>query len=134
MYSNCRANILRSPPKSMSSELSPEAPIYVPPPLRNARNSPKTGHVSAKSTPSPPTKEPQCSRYSRKTIRHTSAPNTPRPILGTKSSPFPRAILGRKSESDVDNKENVNIGNGVDILAKKLSELDIKEADKKKNK
>ncbi|CAG9857109.1 unnamed protein product [Phyllotreta striolata] len=76
----------------MKSELSPEAPVYVPPPLRNAPSkSPRP--PSNRSTPSPAQKEPQCSRYSRKSVRTSGgSPNSPRPILG---GPFPRAILGR---------------------------------------
>ncbi|CAH1990821.1 unnamed protein product [Acanthoscelides obtectus] len=62
----------------MTSELSPEAPVYIPPPLRNAAT-PKSSPSSTKSTPrsspntsgsipSPLVKEPQCSRYSRSQV------------------------------------------------------------------
>nr|CAH7753052.1 unnamed protein product [Callosobruchus chinensis] len=100
----------------MTSELSPEAPVYIPPPLRNA-STPKSSPSSTKSTPlsspntsgsisSPLVKEPQCSRYSRRSVRHTSSvPNSPRPILGTKI-PFPRPILGRRSDADKEELED----------------------------
>lgn len=81
----------------MKSELSPEAPVYIPPPLRNVAL--KSSFSSSKSSPNP--KEPQCSRYSRKSVRSSSsANNSPRPILGNKP-PFPRPILGRRDDSEV---------------------------------
>uniref|UniRef100_A0A6P7FGZ0 Uncharacterized protein LOC114330190 n=1 Tax=Diabrotica virgifera virgifera TaxID=50390 RepID=A0A6P7FGZ0_DIAVI len=77
----------------MKSELSPEAPIYIPPPLRNA--TPKSSPSSTKSSPGSNSKEPQCSRYSRKNIRSMiDNENSPRPILGNYVS-TPRPILGR---------------------------------------
>lgn len=89
----------------MKSQLSPEAPVYIPPPLRNVTNitlSQKSISLSGKSVLS---KEPQCSRYSRKSVRQfSSVSNSPRPILGTKCC-FPRPILGRKSDEVEDEVE-----------------------------
>ncbi|XP_057656416.1 uncharacterized protein LOC130893969 [Diorhabda carinulata] len=80
----------------MESELRPEAPVYIPPHLRNGAT--RCSLDSIKSTPSPNSKESQCSRYSRKPIRSVASPNSPRPILGTK---LPRPILGRKFDTEV---------------------------------
>ncbi|VEN56545.1 unnamed protein product [Callosobruchus maculatus] len=127
----------------MTSELSPEAPVYIPPPLRNA-STPKSSPSSTKSTPhsspntsgsisSPLVKEPQCSRYSRRSVRHIcSAPNSPRPILGTKI-PFPRPILGRKSDTDKDELEDY-IGKEFRSMTRSFSKLRSSEdEDNKKN-
>lgn len=74
-----------------TAKLRPEAPPYVPLLAKNLI---------------PTTKEPQCSRYSRRSVRRDVPPNSPRPILGTKI-PFPRPILGRKEISmDDEDKEN----------------------------
>ncbi|XP_044749557.1 uncharacterized protein LOC123310194 [Coccinella septempunctata] len=88
----------------MNSKLRPEAPIYLPPTRETAifTRSCDTSPSSLKQ------KEPQCSRYSRRSVRHTySNPNSPRPILGTKMSHL-RAILGRKEENvpTMENEQN----------------------------
>ncbi|KAJ8965059.1 hypothetical protein NQ314_004460 [Rhamnusium bicolor] len=106
----------------MKSELSPEAPTYVPPPLRNVTNTKFPS--STKSTPT--SKEPQCSRYSRRSVRQVcSAPNSPRPILGTRI-PFPRPILGRKSEGEQDEVEEY-IGKEFRSMTRSFSKLKIKD-------
>nr|CAI5823013.1 unnamed protein product [Callosobruchus analis] len=125
----------------MTSELSPEAPVYIPPPLRNA-STPKSSPSSTKSTPhsspntsgslcSPLVKEPQCSRYSRRSVRHTSsASNSPRPILGTKI-PFPRPILGRKSDADRDELEDY-IGKEFKSMTRSFSKMRTDEDERNK--
>ncbi|CAH1990820.1 unnamed protein product [Acanthoscelides obtectus] len=125
----------------MTSELSPEAPVYIPPPLRNAAT-PKSSPSSTKSTPrsspntsgsipSPLVKEPQCSRYSRRSVRYTSStPNSPRPILGTKS-PFPRPILGRRSDTHKDELEEY-IGKEFRSMTRSFSKM--KTNDEQENK
>ncbi|CAG9822687.1 unnamed protein product [Phaedon cochleariae] len=83
----------------MKSELSPEAPVYIPPPLRNV--TPKSSPPQ-KSNSGSKEEEAQCSRYSRKSIRSFSlSPNSPRPILGNKL-PFPRPILGKRDDPERD--------------------------------
>ncbi|KAJ8974883.1 hypothetical protein NQ317_011729 [Molorchus minor] len=118
----------------MKSELSPEASVYVPPPLRNVTNtktsSPSTHtKTSSPSTPtktSPASKEPQCSRYSRKCLRQvSSAPNSPRPILGTKAT-SPRPILGRKSEGAQDEAEEF-IGKEFRSMTRSFARLKFKD-------
>ncbi|KAL3266543.1 hypothetical protein HHI36_010711 [Cryptolaemus montrouzieri] len=86
----------------MNSKLRPEAPVYLPPTRdtailsRSLENSPILQYKP---------KEPQCSRYSRRSVRHNlSFPNSPRPILGTKMS-YLRAILGRKDENCQSNED-----------------------------
>lgn len=79
----------------MNSKLRPEAPVYLPPTRESA--------VFTRSCETSPSafkqKEPQCSRYSRRSVIHTcSNPNSPRPILGPKMFHL-RAILGRKEEN-----------------------------------
>ncbi|KAK5650656.1 hypothetical protein RI129_001685 [Pyrocoelia pectoralis] len=75
-------------------QLRPDAPAYVP----IVRNPVQVilEHFSSK--------EPQSSRYSRKSVRRITDPNGPRPILGTKT-PFPRPILGRKEDNIIENDE-----------------------------
>lgn len=105
----------------MKSELSPEAPVYVPPPLRNASNVKTSTPVK-----SPPSKEPQCSRYSRRSVKQSSsAPNSPRPILGTRI-PFPRPILGRKSEGEKDEVEEY-IGREFRSMSRGFTKMKVKE-------
>lgn len=105
----------------MKSELSPEAPVYIPPPLRNAANT-----KSPSQAKSPVSKEPQCSRYSRRSVRQTSsAPNSPRPILGTKI-PFPRPILGRKSEGEKDEVEEY-IGREFRSMTRGFSKMKMRD-------
>ncbi|XP_066258200.1 uncharacterized protein [Euwallacea similis] len=76
-------------------DLDPDAPPFTPPPKI------MIGYSSENSTPtlSPRivVKEPQCSRYSRRSVRQQLVMSGPRPILGSKL-PFPRPILGRKEE------------------------------------
>lgn len=91
-------------------KLRPEAPPYVP---------------LITKTVIPVVKEPQCSRYSRRSVRRDTAPNSPRPILGTKI-PFPRPILGRKeiSTSD-DDKENEYLGKEFRSIYRRMQKLKI---------
>lgn len=90
-------------------KLRPEAPPYVP----LGRNIVQV------------TKEPQCSRYSRRSIRRDLFPNSPRPILGTKI-PFPRPILGR-SESPQDDEEEDFIGREFRSITRKMQKLKLKD-------
>lgn len=88
----------------MKSQLSPEAPAYIPPPLRNVTNTTPTQKSISPSGKSV-LREPQCSRYSRKSVRPSSSlSNSPRPILGTRCN-FPRPILGRKSDETEEEQE-----------------------------
>lgn len=109
----------------MKSQLSPEAPIYIPPPLRNVTPTTPTQKVTpvhAKSTP----KEPQCSRYSRKSVRLPSvSPNSVRPILGTKRA-YPRPILGRRSDEGEDEAEEY-IGTEFRSISRNFSILKLKD-------
>lgn len=76
-------------------KLRPDAPVFVP----------SSKNVVQTIFPVLP-KEPQCSRYSRKSVRRVDdSPNSPRPILGTKNS-LPRPILGRKDTHTEENEEN----------------------------
>lgn len=113
----------------MKSQLSPEAPVYIPPPLRNVTNTTpfqKRLSPSVKSTPT--SKDPQCSRYSRKSVRQpSSVPNSPRPILGTNCG-VPRPILGRRSEEDEDNAEDY-MGKEFRCMTKTFAEMETKVGD-----
>lgn len=109
----------------MNSQLSPEAPIYIPPPLRNITNttsSQKSPYIPKKLTPT--TKEPQCSRYSRKSVRQLEISNSPRPILGTRCT-FPRPILGRKSDEGDDEFEEQFIGKEFRSMTRNIAKLNI---------
>lgn len=79
---------MTSEDRKPETKLRPDAPPYIP--LSRC-----TVQVS---------KEPQCSRYSRRTVRRDMCPNSPRPILGTKI-PFPRPILGRTETSKCDSDD-----------------------------
>ncbi|KAK4883501.1 hypothetical protein RN001_006820 [Aquatica leii] len=112
-------------------QLRPDAPVYVPIKKNNTIQD-MLQHFASK--------EPQCSRYSRKSVRRISDPNGPRPILGTKT-PFPRPILGRK-ESNAKN-ENDAIENYIGMefrsISRKLQRMKIEEEEngkttRKKNK
>ncbi|CAH0553459.1 unnamed protein product [Brassicogethes aeneus] len=100
----------------MKSELRPEAPVYIPV-LKNEAQSPGS-----------PSKEPQCSRYSRRSVRLlNSVLNSPRPILGTKP-PFPRAIVGRKKEENGKKDEAEEfIGKEFRSLTRNLQRMKMKE-------
>lgn len=69
-------------------------------------------------------KEPQCSRYSRRSVRRDIFPNSPRPILGTKI-PFPRPILGRSDSKDDDEEDF--IGREFRSLTRKMQKLKLKD-------
>lgn len=113
----------------MKSQLSPEAPIYIPPPLRNVENTPSYQKVITPSTKTGvASKEPQCSRYSRKSVRQSSNTyNSPRPILGTKCI-FPRPILGRRSEETEDESED-HLGKEFMCISRNFSKLTLKNND-----
>lgn len=70
-------------------------------------------------------KEPQCSRYSRRSVRRDIFPNSPRPILGTKI-PFPRPILGRSDISKYDEEEDF-IGKEFRSVTRKMQKLKLKD-------
>ncbi|KAK9703267.1 hypothetical protein QE152_g29443 [Popillia japonica] len=73
--------------------------------------------------------EPQCSRYSRKSVwRMEECPNSPRPILGTKNY-FPRPILGRKDNET--KEENEYIGKEFRSIYRRMLRMKISD-DKKK--
>lgn len=111
----------------MKSQLSPEAPVYIPPPLRNVTNTTPQKSLTplGKSIIS---KEPQCSRYSRKSVQQSSSvSNSPRPILGTKCN-FPRPILGRKSEESEDDVEE-HIGREFRAVSRIFSKLKVGDVD-----
>lgn len=116
----------------MKSQLSPEAPVYIPPPLRNVTNlGSNVTHLTPKSSPSskssPTNKEPQCSRYSRRSVRSSSsAPNSPRPILGNKL-PFPRPILGRKSDENDRDEVDEFIGKEFRSMTRNFSRMKVTE-------
>ncbi|KAJ8941060.1 hypothetical protein NQ318_006834 [Aromia moschata] len=106
----------------MKSELSPEAPVYVPPPLRDVTNAKSASQAKAGAG----AKEPQCSRYSRRSVRQvSSAPNSPRPILGTKLS-FPRPILGRRSEGEKDEADEY-IGKEFRSMTRSFSKMKLRD-------
>lgn len=113
----------------MKSQLSPEAPVYIPPAFRNLTNiTPPQKIISLSAKSSPICKEPQCSRYSRKSVRQaTSAPNSPRAILGTKCA-FPRPILGRKSD-DAEDEAEEHIGKEFRSMLRHFSKLKMKDED-----
>ncbi|KAF2896965.1 hypothetical protein ILUMI_09209 [Ignelater luminosus] len=79
------------------------------------------------------TKEPQCSRYSRKTVRRVSDPNGPRPILGTKM-PFPRPILGRKEDNCSSDEDGIEeyIGKEFRSINRKMQRLKVEDDDTNK--
>ena len=64
-------------------------------------------------------------RYSRKSVRHLLTPNSPRPILGTKS-PFPRPILGRKEDAIKDEADEY-IGREFRNLNRSFQKIKIRE-------
>lgn len=106
-----------SPSSTSTAKLRPDAPPYVP--------------LAAKNLFFAIPKEPQCSRYSRKSVRRDILlPNSPRPILGTKI-PFPRPILGRKDNitttGDQENKENEYPGKEFKCTYRKMQKLKIGE-------
>lgn len=74
--------------------------------------------------------EPQCSRYSRKSIwRMEECPNSPRPILGTKNY-FPRPILGRKENEHKEEEEF--IGKEFRSIYRRMLRMKISDDGKKK--
>lgn len=103
-----------------SAKLRAEAPPYVPLFTKN--------HI-------PIVKEPQCSRYSRRSVRRDVPPNSPRPILGTKI-PFPRPILGRKEivTNDDNDKENEYFGKEFRSIYRRMQKLKIGEEIEKQEK
>lgn len=102
-----------------TAKLRPEAPPYVPLLKKNVIST---------------IKEPQCSRYSRRSVRRDVPPNTPRPILGTKI-PFPRPILGRKDISmDDDDKENEYFGKEFRSIYRRMQKLKIADEVEKQGK
>ncbi|KAL1490793.1 hypothetical protein ABEB36_013430 [Hypothenemus hampei] len=106
----------------MPSELDPDAPVFTPPPKPACSRC-----QSENSTPSASpinVKEPQCSRYSRRSARQALI-SSPRPILGTKL-PFPRPILGRKEEPLRDEADEF-IGKEFRNLSRSLHRLKINE-------
>lgn len=106
-------------------KLRPDAPAFVP----------STKNIVQAIFPQLP-KEPQCSRYSRKSVRRVDdSPNSPRPILGTKNS-LPRPILGRKdtyAEEDEENEEDY-IGKEFRSIYRRLQKLKIADDRKSKKK
>lgn len=118
-----------SPEKKKSEiKLRPDAPAFVPP-SKVVSNSLllQTNTVE---------NEPQCSRYSRKSVRRIDdSPNSPRPILGSNFS-HPRPILGRKenvSTTDEDNVENY-IGKEFRSIYRRMQRMKISEENKKQKK
>lgn len=111
----------------MKSQLSPEAPVYIPPPLRNVTNTtPPQKSISPFAKSIPTGKEPQCSRYSRKSVRQVNnAFNSPRPILGTKCI-FPRPILGRKSD-DIEDEAEEHIGKEFRSISRNFYKLKLRD-------
>ncbi|GJQ74860.1 hypothetical protein Trydic_g21696 [Trypoxylus dichotomus] len=74
--------------------------------------------------------EPQCSRYSRKSVWRTEeCPNSPRPILGTKNY-FPRPILGRKENDH--REEDEYIGKEFRSIYRRMLRMKISDDSKKK--
>lgn len=112
---------MKSETNNSETKLRPDAPIYVP-----ITKNPIESILQQFSE-----KEPQCSRYSRKTIRRIGDPNGPRPILGTKL-PFPRPILGRK-EDDYNDEDNVKeyLGKEFRSISRKMQKMKIDEDDPK---
>lgn len=97
-------------------KLRPEAPPYIP----------INKHVIQV------VREPQCSRYSRRTVRRDMCPNSPRPILGNKL-PFPRPILGRNEPSSY-NEEDEFIGKEFRSVYRRMQKVKINdENDKNSN-
>lgn len=110
----------------MKSQLSPEAPVYIPPPLRNVTNLTPAHKTISPSGKSPCIKEPQCSRYSRKSVRQICTSfQSPRPILGSQSS-LPRPILGRKSD-EVEDEIDEHIGKEFRSISRIISKLKIND-------
>lgn len=94
-------------------KLRPEAPPYIP----------ISKHVLQVS------KEPQCSRYSRRSVRRDSCPNSPRPILGNKL-PFPRPILGRRESLNY-NEEDEFIGKEFRSVYRRMQKLKLNDENDK---
>lgn len=108
-----------SEPGPATAKLRPEAPPYVPLVTKGPR---------------PALREPQCSRYSRRSVRRDVGPNSPRPILGTKI-PFPRPILGRKdAPAGDDEKENDYVGKEFRSIYRRMQKLKIGEELEKQGK
>lgn len=109
----------------MKPKLSPEAPIYIPPPLRNVKSTIPTQNSVSPSAKAV-TKVPQCSRYSRKSVRQSSSvDNSPRPILGIKCI-SPRPILGRKNDETEDEPEEY-FGKEFRCMSRSFSKLKLED-------
>ncbi|XP_018328386.1 uncharacterized protein LOC108739140 [Agrilus planipennis] len=112
------------------AKLRPEAPVFVPKLVTATveKNPVETilQHFA--------NKEPQCSRYSKKSVRRYigSYPNGPRPILGTNKLPFPRPILGRKENDDVKEEEEF-IGREFRSLSRKMQKVKVEEEEEEKH-
>lgn len=108
-----------------TAKLRPEAPPYVPLLTKNLNS-----NVVVKA-------EPQCSRYSRRSVRRDVPPNSPRPILGTKI-PFPRPILGRKdgnnNDEDKENRSESYFGKEFRSIYRRMQKLKIGEELEKQGK
>lgn len=106
-------------------KLRPEAPAFVP------ASKKIVNHNSTQSDD-----EPQCSRYSRKSVRRIDDnPNSPRPILGTNNS-RPRPILGRKDNAMFDEEENEEnyMGREFRSIYRRIQRMKISEENKKQKK
>ncbi|KAF5270325.1 hypothetical protein FQR65_LT05513 [Abscondita terminalis] len=121
---NCNFKSMKPEKDNSEIQLRPEAPAYVPIKKDNTIQA-TLQHFALK--------EPQCSRYSRKSVRRISDPNGPRPILGTKT-PFPRPILGRK-EINVENENEAiedYIGMEFRSISRRMQRVKINEDEKGK--
>ncbi|KAB0802047.1 hypothetical protein PPYR_04233 [Photinus pyralis] len=121
----CNNGPMKQETEKSEKQLRPDAPAYVP-----IVKNPVQAILEQFSS-----KEPQSSRYSRKSVRRITDPNGPRPILGTKT-PFPRPILGRKEENVVENDEE-NIQEFVSMefrsVSRKMQKMKVDENDPGKN-
>ncbi|KAF5270256.1 hypothetical protein FQA39_LY18887 [Lamprigera yunnana] len=105
---------MQSEQDKIKKQLRPDAPAFVPIIKNNSLQVILQHFVS---------EEPQCSRYSRKSVRLITNPNGPRPILGTRS-PFPRPILGRK-QSNIKKDEGIEeyIGMEFTSISRKMQRI-----------
>lgn len=110
---------------TFETKLRADAPAFVPLKVISYNVLPLQQHESQQQQ-----QEPQCSRYSRKSVwRMEECPNSPRPILGTKNY-FPRPILGRK-ESD-HKEEDEYIGKEFRSIYRRMLRMKISDDNKKK--
>lgn len=113
---------MKSESGKQEKKLRPDAPAFVPTINKDVLQS--------------VAKEPQCSRYSRKSVRRfEDAPKSPRPILGTKNC-APRPILGRKDDPNYDEEEDEEkyIGKEFRNIYRKLQRMKINDENKKPKK